>query len=364
VGFLLPGTCEVPVGGVKVALEYANALVQRGWAVRVVMPLVRDREAVARLRASAWRRLRKGARFLARRWRGSYLPAKWFDVDGRVEMRFTLTPEARYLPPADAWVATSWRTAGWVAGYPGARLYLIQHLETWDGPEAEVLATWKLPLRKVVIARWLEATARGMGEDSVYIPNGLDFRAFGVDVAPEERSPDGVLMLFHKADWKGSGDGIAALEQARREHPGLRAVLYGVPDRPESLPAWIGYERQPTQARLRELYNQAAIFLAPSWTEGWPLPPAEAMACGCALVATDIGGHREYAHDGATALLAPPRSPQALAAHLVRLLGDRDLRVALARAGHDRVRRFTWEPAVDRLEQTLREAISAGRGAG
>ncbi len=364
VAFLLPGSCEVPVGGVKVALEYANALARRGWYVRVVMPFVRDREAVERLRASRWRSLRKRARFLARRWRRSYLSAGWFEVDERVEMRFVLTPEARHLPPADAWVATSWRTAGWVAGYAGARLYLIQHLETWDGPEAEVLATWKLPLRKVVIARWLESVARELGEEAVYVPNGIDFGAFGMDLPPESRAPGRVLMLYHKADWKGSADGIAAIVAARREHPGLEAVLYGVPERPSSLPGWMGYERQPPQARLRELYNWAAVFLAPSWTEGWGLPGSEAMACGCAVVATDIGGHREFAREGETALLAPARDPGALARQLLRLLRDPALRVDLARRGQAAIQRFRWEPSVGKLEETLLGAIAASRRRG
>lgn len=361
VGFLLPGAASTPVGGVKVAFEYANALVARGWTVRVAMPYLLDEEVIRRARATPWRRLRRRASYLNRRLRRGYLPRRWFRLDPRVEVRYLPTPEPRVLPPADAWVATSWRTAAWVARTGGARLYLIQGLETWDGPEAEVLGTWKLPLRKVVIARWLEEVARGLGEASHYVPNGLDFEAFGVDVALDARTSPRVLMLFHEADGKGSADGVAALEAARRQVPGLEATLFGVPGRPGSLPSWMGYERQPAQRRLRELYNASSIFLAPSWAEGWPLPPAEAMACGCALVATDIGGHREYARDGETALLAPPRDPPALAAQLLRALRDRELRLAVARAGNAFIRQFTWERATDRLEGVLREAIAASR---
>lgn len=38
--------------------------------------------------------------------------------------------------------------------------------------------------------------------------------------------------------------------------------------------------------------------MAPSFAEGWPLPPAETMMSGAALVATDIGVHREHCLDG------------------------------------------------------------------
>jgi len=359
IGFLLPGGAGNPVGGLKVAFEYANALVARGWTVWVAMPYLLDEGAIREARASPWLFLRRAASFLNRRARREYLPRRWFRLDPRVCVRYLPTPEPHVLPDADAWVATSWRTTPWVARTSGARLYLIQHLETWSGPEAEVMATWKLPLRKVVIARWLEEVALALGERADYVPNGLDFDAFGVDVPPEERPAGRVLMLFHRADWKGSSDGIAALEAARREEPGLEATLFGVKARPDSLPSWIGYERQPAQRRLRELYNAASVFLAPSWTEGWDLPATEAMACGCALVATDIDGHREFARDGETALLAPPRDPPALARQLVRVVRDAQLRLSLARAGNSYVRRFTWDRAADRMEAVLREEIAA-----
>jgi len=364
VGFLLPPGAAVPTGGVKVVFEYANALVTRGWTVRIAMPHLLDEDRLALARSSAWRRLRRQVAYHKRRLLGWHLPGGWFRLDPRIEVHLTPTAEPDLLPPADAWVATLWRTAPWVARTGGARLYLIQHLETWDGPEEAVRATWLLPLRKIVIARWLEDHARSLGEQSDYIPNGLDFEAFGVDAPMEGRGEPRVLMLFHGADWKGSADGIAALEAARREVPELSATLFGVPDRPASLPAWIAYQRQPTQLRLRELYNQASVFLSPSWAEGWPLPPAEAMACGCALVATDIGGHREYARHGATALLAPPRDPAALATQLLRALRDRELRLSLARSGNALIRGFTWARATDALEGVLRQAIgdAARRG--
>jgi len=359
VSFLLPGGSPVPVGGVKVVLEYANALAARGWAVRVVMPEVCDPEAIRRSRSSLLRRLGRMVRFQSRRWRRSYLPTGWFHLDPRVQALFVPTPEPRHLPPSDAWVASAWPTAPWVAGCAGARLYLIQHLETWDVGEEKVLATWKLPLTKVVIARWLEEIASRLGERSIYIPNGLDFRAFGLDVAPEQRPPLSVSMLFHHYRWKGSADGLAALAAARQALPELQATLFGVSPRPANLPAWMAYEERPAQERLRAIYNGAAIFLAPSWAEGWPLPPAEAMMSGCAVVGTDIGGHREYMLDGETALLCPPRDPAALAERLVQLLGDPARRLALARAGHQAIQRFRWEPAVDRFEAALREAIAA-----
>ena len=46
VTFLLPGGGSAPVGGFKVAYEYANGLAQRGWKVRVVRPCILTLEEI------------------------------------------------------------------------------------------------------------------------------------------------------------------------------------------------------------------------------------------------------------------------------------------------------------------------------
>jgi glycosyltransferase involved in cell wall biosynthesis len=216
------------------------------------------------------------------------------------------------------------------------------------------MATWKLPLHKIVIAKWLREIADGLGEPSTYIPNGLDFTTFGVDAPPEGRESGRLLMLYHGSDWKGSADGLRAAEIARARFPGLKLDLFGTPPAPNGLAPWVSYHRNPPQRELRSLYNRAAIFVAPSWAEGWPLPPAEAMQCGCALAATDIGGHREYAIDQKTALLAPAKRPEALADCIVRLATDPDLRVAIACNGRSHVKQFTWARATEALENALK----------
>ena len=286
----------------------------------------------------------------------SYRPDAWFRIDPHVRLLWKPTLHARHIPDADVVVATWWRTAEKIDKYPqskGRKLYLIQHLETWGDPEDRVIATWRLPLHKIVIARWLREIAERMGEKTTYIPNGLDFNAFGMDVDPIMRDPNHVMMLYHGLEWKGSADGLEALRIAREKVPTLEADLFGTPAAPDGLPSWIRYHRNPPQIMLRQLYNQAAVFLAPSWTEGWGLPPSEAMMCGAALVATDIGGHREYAIHGETALLSPAKEPALMATNLVSLLQNQEQRIHLARSGNRYIQQFTWDRATDAFESAL-----------
>lgn len=348
--FVLPGGAPQPIGGFKVVYEYANALAHRDHDVTVVHPAYasNDFSWYSAVRSQLLSYPIKGLMGL---WR----PDRWFAMDPRVRMLWVPALRAELLPDADAVVATWWRTAELVSALPsrkGRKYYLIQHLETWGGPRQRVLATWKLPLKKIVIARWLRRIASELGERCHYIPNGLNFDAFGIDSDPADRDSFSVAMLYHELAWKGSRNGVEALHLAKESVPKLRVELFGTSGA-VNLPEWISYTRDPPQAQLRALYNRAAIFVAPSWTEGWPLPPAEALMCGCALACTEIGGHLEYAIEGRTALLSPPRDPTALARSIVAFATDNSLRLRVAEQGNRMIRQFTWQRAVERLERVL-----------
>lgn len=354
IAFLLPGRSVRPSGGFKVVYEYANRLVDRGHRVSVVHPWDCDRPASARdrLRSRLWT-----ARYRLRP--GSIVP--WLELDDRVSMEVVPYPRRGALPDADALIATAWQTAGWVAGARGGRgggFYLIQGYETWDEVEA-VRATWRLPLHKIVISSWLEQIAIEMGEGTrtSLVRNGVDLERFGIDVPPAERALRVGALL---SPFKRPEDVVGALSLARDSMPGLSASLFGAGRRPPGLPEWVEYVRGPSPAELRAFYNNCSIFLQASDQEGWGLPATESMACGCALVTYDNGGSREYAADGETALVVEQRTPQALAAALVRLGRGEELRLRLAAAGRARVEGFTWTRAVSELELAI--GATAGRG--
>jgi glycosyltransferase involved in cell wall biosynthesis len=351
VSFLLPDYPWKPVGGYRVVYDYANGLTARGHLVSVVHPrrLVVDAEAPMSLRRRAGLAL------------ATFRPPRvgWHRIDPRVDMRYVRSLDARSVPDGDVVVATAWQTAECMAGLParkGAHVYLIQHHEVWSGDEARVNTTWRLPCQKIVIARWLHELGRQMGipeDEMLHIPNGIDHSLYRVTTPIEDRPPL-VAMMYSPLGWKRAADGIRALEMAKERHPALSAVLFGAAPRPADLPAWIDYRQGLSNEEVvSQVYNRAAIYLCSSPTEGWHLPPAEAMACGCALVSTDIGGVRDYAIPGRTALLAPTGDVEGLARHIVRLCEDPKERHALARDGLANIRTFTWPRSTDAFEAVL-----------
>jgi hypothetical protein len=350
IAFLLPGAASLPIGGFKVVYEYANRLARRGHTITVVHP------ASAGTDAGLIESGRSTVRFLQRKIDRSFGPESWFPLDPSVRSIWVRSLAERYMPDGDIVIATAWQTAEWAANYPstkGRGFYLIQHLETWHGMQERVLATWKAPLTKIAISRWLVGIAQDLGEQCFYLPNGLDFHKFSLSIPPQQRAPASVMMLYHQAADKASADGLKALEIVHSHVPQLKVTLFGTPEQPARLPAWIEYHRCPPQDRLRDLYNANAVFVAPSWTEGWGLPASEALMCGAALAVTDVGGHQEYARHQETALLSPARHPEKLASNVLRLIQDPQLRFRLALAGHAYVQQFTWERAVLGLESVL-----------
>ncbi len=295
----------------------------------------------------------------------------------------------RSIPDADVIVATAWETAqivNEVNPKKGIKFYFIQHYEVWDiwnddaswdkaekiEPDATKICltmhkvvpenknlkkikeavdkTYKLPLKKIVISSWLKELIEKEFNENVegIIVNGVNF-----DIFYQERTVKTgkrILMPFRSiAKWKGTEDGLKTFSIVKEKRPQAEFAVYGN-DIHDNVPDWIRKYGRISDDELRKLYSSSDIFVLSSWIEGCQLPPMEAMACGCAVVATDVGGITDYAIPGKTVLVSPPRKPELIANNIIKLIDDRAEMLRISEAGHGFIKQFTWERATCQLE--------------
>lgn len=105
------------------------------------------------------------------------------------------------------------------------------------------------------------------------------------------------------------------------------ASTCGCSDRLELRP-WID------RAGIADLMREATVFVFPSiWPETLGIVGLEALASGVPVVASDVGGVREWLRDGETGVLVPPKDPPAIAKAVKSILDSDDRREKMGRRG-------------------------------
>ena len=192
--------------------------------------------------------------------------------------------------------------------------------------------------------------------------NGVDH---GVDISPDPtildqldlRAGKYVLALANIKAHKNIGVLLRAF--ARPALVDIPLILFGADGRTQfeqqgmSIPQNVRFAGKIDDAQLRALYKSALCLAFPSLTEGFGLPPLEAMREGCPSVVSPTGALPEVCGDAA--IYADPHDPAAWAAEILKLSNDVALRQTLVQRGKEQAARFTWDKAARTL---IRELMS------
>ena len=153
-------------------------------------------------------------------------------------------------------------------------------------------------------------------------------------------SPSPWQLVLCGSDWHGA-EVIHDLVRRSPFAPDIRLMGF-VAD--ADLPAW---------------YRAATVFVYPSLFEGFGLPPLEAMACGCPVLASSLGAVGEVCADAA--VTANPLDVDDLTRQLTRLASDVGLRAQLRVAGLARAQQFDWRRTATATLEVYAHAIHARR---
>jgi glycosyltransferase involved in cell wall biosynthesis len=117
--------------------------------------------------------------------------------------------------------------------------------------------------------------------------------------------------------------------------------------------------RSGTDGELAWLYSHARALVYPSLYEGFGLPPVEAMACGCPVVASDCSSIPEVVGDAA--VLFDPRDTAALASAIAHVTAGGPAVDQLVERGRARSREYTWQATASATLDAYEATVGAVR---
>ncbi|WP_161604760.1 glycosyltransferase family 4 protein [Roseiconus nitratireducens] len=164
-----------------------------------------------------------------------------------------------------------------------------------------------------------------------------------------------ILWVGNRNGYKNFKTFVEGFAMTRNVRADLQVVCAGGPPlQPHELEHWnqhrLNPDRmthvQPSEQELAMLYGHAEMLIYVSKYEGFGIPPLEAMACGCPVIASDTSSIPEVTGDAA--VLVDPTDSEAVAHSMERVWEDREYRGRLIEAGDHRVRLFTWDRCVEK----------------
>jgi glycosyltransferase involved in cell wall biosynthesis len=352
VTFLIPNLGFA--GGNRVVAIYAERLKRRGHNVTVVSGTHRKLRLRTKIKSAL---------------RGDGWPAEmdasqpyFNELDIPVKVLESLRPIVDDdVPDADVIIATWWETAEWVAALSprkGAKVHFVQHHEIFPYlPVERARAVYRLPLARIVISRWLAETMSSSYQDDncFLIYNSVDTAQFFSEPRNKQLVPT-VGFLYSTTDFKAPGTHLAALHELKRRLPELKAVAFGSQKIAKAFPwpDWVDFHYRPPQSEIRLIYSKCDLWLCGSRSEGFHLPPIEAMACRCPVVSTRVGGPLDIVEDGVNGFLVDVDDAVGLAAKAFDVLRrSNDEWLSMSDAAEATALRYSWDDATDLFEKAL-----------
>jgi len=336
-------------GGMRIIFEYANKLSDKGYDVTVASPVVPLNSFKGKFSLYFFRyRLNYARRFLTGKIEN---PKSFFDV--KFKIKYIPYPSVYFLPEADVYIATSWTSSYLVSKVKAKKFYLIQDYEIWTSNIVMVDKSYKLPLKKIVVSTYLKNLLKDkFNEDSDVVLNGIDFTKFNNE-DKTSFSVKTVLFMDHSLKNKNVEDALSVVDRLHSNHPGIKFICFGR-NMYSNIPDYVEFYNDPSDEMIASLYKRSDIFLYTSMYEGFALPPAEAMACKCAVAGYNTAGLPDFAINNETALLCEAGEVNALYENVKKLIQDPKLLEKISLNGYSHIRKvLEWNDSFIKFEKII-----------
>ncbi len=196
----------------------------------------------------------------------------------------------------------------------------------------------------VVIHNGCDHVSRYLPDERVVTKNGLESYKF-------------ILALSNVQHHKNIGVLLKAFHSL--EAPGIKLALFGAASKEDfvtaghRVPGNVVFLGSVSDEELAGLMTEALAFACPSLTEGFGLPPLEAMMLGCPAIVAPCGALPEVC--GEAAIYAEPAEPTQWCNEIRKLAEEPELRKKMAAAGRRQAQKFTWDKAAKELIEVIKQ---------
>jgi len=235
----------------------------------------------------------------------------------------------------------------------------------WVGP------TMRRADRLIVPSGFLQKVFARFGLNAEIVPNVVDLSRFmpRAELVNSSRKNPHIIVTRNLESIYGIDTALHAFVILRMTWPDAHMTVAGSGpegDKLAELARELGLAANITFAGrldndcIWKLYEQTHLFLNPSLVDNMPNSILEALASAVPVVSTDVGGVPFVVEHEKTALLVPPRNPDAMAGALLDLVGNPAKAASLASAGRELVQQYTWQNVRPRLFRIYFQIASAG----
>lgn len=227
----------------------------------------------------------------------------------------------------------------------------------------------------LTVCQALEHRLARYGQPVTNVSNGVDPAYLETPLTEAVSEQPGKRLLFCGAVGRRKGIDLllAAMADLVRDHPTTHLTLTGrgswdafykgVAEKLgiSDCVQYLGVVSMADQIRLMDACD---AFVFPTRSEGFGLPPLEAMARSRPVLTTWTDGTAEYARDGENCILVPADSSQDLADAIRKLWGDPDMANRIGMEARRTAERYTWESVTDRTELVFQQEREKRRSEG
>lgn len=254
-----------------------------------------------------------------------------------------------------------------------ARLRNTPVIVNYHGGEAELFLVKsarlvRMTMRQasvlIVPSGFLQAVFARFRISAAIVPNVVDLERFQTSTA-DRSARRHFLVARNLEPIYDNETAIRAFLIVHRIHPDVTLTIAGSGPLAEPLQALVRslglagaivFTGRLDRDAMAEAYRKADVAINASLVDNMPGSVLEAMACGVPVVSTNVGGVPYIVTDEKTALLVPPKSPDAMAKAMLRLIDDHALSNVLIDNGLIEVQKYKWQRVWPLLDEVYDKA--------